>query len=103
MTLNRDRLMDVLDKAHKGPIVKQFDWDTRVIPGAIADKLKKYGLQKTCDPANPINQNLELADRPMRIEPDETQAERNVQAEIRFRQLEFHDAAVRRQAHHPTV
>ena len=48
MTLNRDRLMDVLEKAHKGPIIKQFDWDTRTIPGAIADKLKKYGLQKTC-------------------------------------------------------
>ena len=63
MTLNRDRLMDVLEKAHKGPIIKQFDWDTRTIPGTIAAKLKKYGLQKTCDPANPINQDLELADR----------------------------------------
>jgi methylamine--corrinoid protein Co-methyltransferase len=63
MAIQRDRLMDVLDKAHKGPIIKQFDWDTRVIPGAINDKLKKFGLQKTCDPANPINQDLALADR----------------------------------------
>lgn len=63
MTIQRDRLMDVLDKAHRGPIVKQFDWDTRVIPGAINDKLKKYNLQKACDEANPVNQDLELADR----------------------------------------
>lgn len=63
MTIDRDRLMDVLDKAHRGPVIKQFDWDTRVIPGVIAAKLKEYGLQKTCDPANPINQDLELADR----------------------------------------
>ncbi len=61
--INREKMMDVLAKAHSGPIVKQFDWDTRVIPGTIAAKLKKYGLNKTCDPANPVNQNLELADR----------------------------------------
>jgi methylamine---corrinoid protein Co-methyltransferase len=63
MAIDRDKLMDVLDKAHKGSICKQFDWDTQVIPGTIAQKLKKYGLEKSCDPANPVNQNLELADR----------------------------------------
>ena len=63
MPIDRDKLMDVLEKAHKGSICKQFDWDTRVIPETIADKLKKFGLQKSCDPANPVNQDLELADR----------------------------------------
>ncbi len=63
MALNRERLLTVLERAHRGPICKQFDWDTRVIPGTIAAKLKEYGLQKTCDPRAPINQNLELADR----------------------------------------
>ncbi len=63
MAINRDRLMEVLAKAHKGPICKLFDWDTQVIPDTIAAKLKEYGLAKKCDPANPVNQDLELADR----------------------------------------
>ena len=63
MALNRERLLNVLDCAHNGPICKQFEWDTRVIPRTIAAKLKEYGLQHTCDPHNPVNQNLELADR----------------------------------------
>ena len=63
MPIDRDKLMDVLDKAHKGSICKQFDWDTRVIPDTIAEKLKKFGLEKSCDPANPVNQDLDLADR----------------------------------------
>ncbi len=63
MTIDRNRLLAVLDRAHNGPICKQFDWDTRVIPRTIATKLKEYGLQKTCDPKNPINQDLGLADR----------------------------------------
>ncbi len=63
MAINRDKLMVVLEKAHKGPICKQFAWDTQVIPDTIAQKLKKFGLEKSCDPANPVNQDLELADR----------------------------------------
>jgi methylamine--corrinoid protein Co-methyltransferase len=63
MKVDRDKLMAVLERAHKGPICKQFDWDTRVIPGTIAAKLKEFGLEKTCDPNNPVNQDLELADR----------------------------------------
>jgi methylamine--corrinoid protein Co-methyltransferase len=63
MKVDRDKLMDVLERAHKGPICKQFDWDTQVIPGTIATKLKEFGLENTCDPDNPINQDLDLADR----------------------------------------
>ncbi len=63
MAISRERLLNVLDCAHNGPICKQFEWDTRVIPRTIAAKLKEYGLQRTCDPRNPVNQDLELADR----------------------------------------
>lgn len=63
MSIDRVRLLDVLEKAHRGPLVKQFDWDTNVIPNTIAGKLAKFELNKTCDPANPINQDLDLADR----------------------------------------
>ena len=63
MAIDRDRLMDVLDKAHNGSICKTFEWDTRVIPQTIAQALKKHKLEKSCNPANPVNQDMELADR----------------------------------------
>ena len=63
MTLDRNRLMQVLDRAHSGPICETFKWDTEVIPQTIAANLKKYDLLKTCDPDNPISQNDGLADQ----------------------------------------
>ncbi len=36
MALDRDRLMQVLDRAHTGPVCEAFEWDTRVIPQTIA-------------------------------------------------------------------
>jgi methylamine--corrinoid protein Co-methyltransferase len=63
MALDRDRFMQVLDRAHTGPVIEIFDWDTRVIPQTIAANLKRYDLLKTCDPENPINQDDDLADR----------------------------------------
>lgn len=63
MALDRERLMQVLDRAHSGPICEPFKWDTEVIPQTIAAALRKYDLVKTCDPDNPINQDDELADR----------------------------------------
>ncbi|MCL4458845.1 MAG: monomethylamine:corrinoid methyltransferase [Chloroflexi bacterium] len=63
MTLDRERLMQVLDRAHSGPLCEPFQWDTEVIPQTIAANLKRYDLQKTCEPDNPINQDDNLADR----------------------------------------
>ena len=63
MAIDRDRLMQVLDRAHTGPVCETFDWDTRVIPQTIAANLIKYDLMKTCDAENPINQDDSLADR----------------------------------------
>jgi methylamine---corrinoid protein Co-methyltransferase len=63
MRIDRERLLTVLDRAHTGPIMESYEWDTRVIPRTIRQILKKYDLQKTCDPANPISMNDELADR----------------------------------------
>jgi methylamine--corrinoid protein Co-methyltransferase len=63
MAISEDRILDVLDKAHRGSLCRQFDWDTQVIPDTIAAKTKEFGLVKTCDPNNPINQDVELADR----------------------------------------
>lgn len=63
MNLDRGRLMEVLNRAHTGPVCEVFDWDTQVIPKTIAKNLRKYDLLTTCDPENPISQNDELADR----------------------------------------
>ncbi|MDI7277563.1 MAG: monomethylamine:corrinoid methyltransferase, partial [Anaerolineae bacterium] len=63
MPIDRERLLRVLERAHTGPICETFRWDTEVIPGTIAADLKKHGLQGTCDPQNPINQDEALADR----------------------------------------
>jgi methylamine--corrinoid protein Co-methyltransferase len=55
--------LDVLDRAHTGPVCKVMDWDTRVIMVKINEKLKEYGLDGTCDSSNPINTDDNLADQ----------------------------------------
>jgi len=63
MPVDRERLLTVLERAHTGPVCETYEWDTRVIPGTLRSILKKYELEKTCDPVDPINMNDELADR----------------------------------------
>ena len=57
-----EHFLDILDRAHNGPVCTHKDWDFKILPSAITEKLKKYGLTKTCDPANPINTADDLAD-----------------------------------------
>ena len=63
MTIDLDRLLLTLDRAHDGPICDTFKWDTQIIPQSIAANLDKHGLRGTCDPDNPVNYDDELADR----------------------------------------
>ncbi len=56
-------ILDILERAHNGPVCKVKDWDSKVVPKAIAEKLKKYGLTRTCDPAQPIATDDDLLDR----------------------------------------
>jgi len=55
-------LLDVLDRAHTGPVCSVKDWDTKVIPGKVSEKLSEHGLKGTCTPENPINTEDSLAD-----------------------------------------
>jgi methylamine--corrinoid protein Co-methyltransferase len=55
-------LLDVLDRAHSGPICTVKDWDTKVIPSKVSEKLAEHGLKGTCTPENPINTDDKLAD-----------------------------------------
>ena len=63
MPLDRERLMQVLERAHNGPVTDTFDWDAKIIPSMVNKHLKANNLQKTCDNDNPINCDDELADR----------------------------------------
>ncbi len=55
-------ILEVLDRTQKGPICSEKEWNTKIIPRGIAEKLKEHGLSKTCDPNNPINMDDGLAD-----------------------------------------
>jgi methylamine--corrinoid protein Co-methyltransferase len=54
--------IDVLDRAHTGPVCDPKDWDMKIINRKTKEKLKEYGLEGTCDPENPINTDDGLAD-----------------------------------------
>jgi methylamine--corrinoid protein Co-methyltransferase len=58
-----DRILDVLEKAHNGPVYKEREFNLDVVAGTIAAKVKKYGLTKTVDTENPIGSDDDLADR----------------------------------------
>lgn len=56
-------MLEVLDRAHAGPVTTVKDWDMRVVPGTAAKMVKKYNLVGTCAPKNPVNTDDSLADR----------------------------------------
>ncbi len=55
--------IEVLDRAHTGPVCELKEWDINVISKKVKEKLKEYGLEGTCDTQNPINSDDGLADR----------------------------------------
>ena len=63
MSIDQDRMMAVLDKAHEGPVYTERDFNIEVIPKALAKSIKKYGLANTSNPDTPVNVDDELADR----------------------------------------
>ena len=63
MNIDLDRILDVLDKAHTGPVYTERTFNLEVVAKTIQAKVAEYGLTGTCDPANPIPANDDLADR----------------------------------------
>jgi methylamine--corrinoid protein Co-methyltransferase len=57
-----ESFLQILDRAHAGPICTVKDWNLNFLPSRVSQKLEKYGLTKTYDPENPINTDDELAD-----------------------------------------
>ncbi len=58
-----ENILRLMDKVTSGPICTLKDWDTKVLPGAVRDKLEQYDLSGTYDPENLIPSDDELADR----------------------------------------
>jgi hypothetical protein len=56
-------VLEVLDRAHSGPVCAVNGWDARVLPAAVARMLEEYDLRRTCVPNEPINNDDNLADR----------------------------------------
>jgi methylamine--corrinoid protein Co-methyltransferase len=56
-------VLEVLDRAHTGPVCPVTDWDARVLPNAVAQTLKRHNLVHTCNAQEPISSDDSLADR----------------------------------------
>ncbi len=54
--------IEVLDRAHSGPVIEPKDWDVKVLPKKIKEKLKEHGIENTCARENPVNTDDGLAD-----------------------------------------
>ena len=57
------KLMETLGRARDGAPCTNREWETKVIPETVKKYLKKYGLEHTYNKDEPVNQDLELADR----------------------------------------
>ena len=56
------KILETLDRAHTGPVHSVKEWDTRIIPGQSAKRVREHGLQNTFSLENPINSDDALAD-----------------------------------------
>ena len=56
------KILTSLDRAHNGPVCMVKEWDSRVIPRTTKAVLARHRLEKTCNPADPINCDDDLAD-----------------------------------------
>lgn len=63
MTISKERLLDVLDKAHNGPVYKSRDFNMEVVTKSLRRIAEKFGLEGSFDRENPVNMDDELADR----------------------------------------
>lgn len=61
--MNIPSIADILYRTQTGEYCSNKDWDIRRIPSSVNQILDKYGLRGVCDQDNPVNTDMELADR----------------------------------------
>jgi methylamine--corrinoid protein Co-methyltransferase len=60
---NRPDILEILSRTQSGEYCTQKEWDTKRIPLTIRRVLKEHDLAGACDPDDPVNTDLDLADR----------------------------------------
>lgn len=61
--MNKPEIIKILDRTQNGEYCTVKEWDVKRIPQGVRAKLEKYELAKSCDRENPVNMDMELADR----------------------------------------
>lgn len=56
-------LIKYMDRGKMGKRVTEKEWDYKILPKTLTEIAKKYDLLGTCDPKNPVNMDVDLADR----------------------------------------
>lgn len=57
------KLVEMMERFRHGEPCSEKDWDMKILPRAIREVLKDHGLDNQFNPENPINMDMELADR----------------------------------------
>ena len=55
-------ILEVLERAHNGPLCTAKEWSIKVLPTKVLQKLKEHRLQGTFNRENPVNSDDALAD-----------------------------------------
>jgi len=58
-----EKLALMLQRAKEGPPCTLREWETKVLPQTVRKMLKKFDLERTFNKDEPVNQDMELADR----------------------------------------
>ena len=58
-----EKLALMLQRAKEGPPCTLREWETKVLPQTVRKILKKFDLERTFNKDEPVNQDMELADR----------------------------------------
>jgi len=60
--MSLERILDVLDRAHQGPLVPRRGWENGAVTPIVTEKLRAYGLKDIFEKGTLINQDDGLAD-----------------------------------------
>ncbi len=60
---NKPDILEILSRTQTGEYCTQKEWDTKRIPTTIRSILAEHSLAGTCAPGEPVNIDMELADR----------------------------------------
>lgn len=60
--MNMPSLIEILERTQTGGYCSEKEWDVKRILKAVRGKLKKYRLENSFDPNNPVNTDESLAD-----------------------------------------